>query len=140
MARNLRSRTGFVLRWAGPGGALLAALSVPTSCTAAIAATAETSHPYAAPVAEASQRFGIPERWIWRVMHAESRGNQRAVSRVGAMGLMQIMPPTWAMLTARHRPGGDPFAVRANILPGAPCLCPLWASYGEWGLLLSANS
>src|SRR3546814_7964496 len=76
MARTLRARTGFVLHWACSSGALLAALSVPTNCTAATAAIAETSHPYAAPVAEASQRFGIPERWIWRVMHAESRSEE----------------------------------------------------------------
>src|SRR3546814_20285940 len=104
MARTLRARTGFVLRWACPCGALLAALSVPTSCTAATAATAETSHPYAAPVAEASQRFGLPERWIWRVMHAESRGHQRAVSLVAAIGLMQIMTPPWVLLTAGPPP------------------------------------
>jgi hypothetical protein len=52
-------------------------------------------------VAEASLRFGIPEDWIMRVMHAESRGqtkrNGKPIrSRVGAMGLMQIMPKTWA--------------------------------------------
>lgn len=138
MARTLRARTGFVLRWACPCGALLAALSVPTSCTAATAAIAEPSHPYAASVAEASQRFGIPERWIWRVMHAESRGNRRAVSRAGAMGLMQIMPPTWAMLSARHRLGNDPFDVRANILAGAAYLRAMWDRYRDVRLMLAA--
>lgn len=138
MARTLRARTGFMLHWACSCGALLAALSAPTSCTAATAATAETSHPYAAPVAEASQRFGIPERWIWRVMHAESRGNQRAVSRAGAMGLMQIMPPTWAMLSARHRLGNDPFDVRANILAGAAYLRAMWDRYRDVRLMLAA--
>ena len=138
MARTLHARIGFVRRWACPCGALLAALSVPTSCTAATAATAETSHPYAAPVAEASQRFGIPERWIWRVMHAESRGNRRAVSPAGAMGLMQIMPPTWAMLTARHRLGDDPFDVRANIAAGAAYLRAMWDRYRDIQLMLAA--
>src|SRR3546814_15451502 len=103
MARTLRARTGFVLHWACSSGALLAALSVPTNCTAATAAIAETSHPYAAPVAEASQRFGIPERWIWRVMHAESRVHQGAVPRAGELGRKQIKPPTWARVTARYR-------------------------------------
>lgn len=138
MARTLRARTGFVLHWACSSGALLAAFSVPTNCTAATAAIAETSHPYAAPVAEASQRFGIPERWIWRVMHAESRGNRRAVSRAGAMGLMQIMPPTWAMLSARHRLGNDPFDVRANILAGAAYLRAMWDRYRDVRLMLAA--
>ena len=138
MARTLRARTGFVFRWACSCGALLAALSVPIDCTAATAAIAEPSHPYAAPVAEASQRFGIPERWIWRVMHAESRGNQRAVSRAGAMGLMQIMPPTWAMLSARHRLGNDPFDVRANIFAGAAYLRAMWDRYRDVRLMLAA--
>jgi hypothetical protein len=53
------------------------------------------AHPYAAHVAEAARRFGLPEGWIWAVMRAESRGDPRALSPVGAMGLMQIMPTTW---------------------------------------------
>jgi len=60
-------------------------------------------------IAEASVRFGIPERWIRAVMQAESAGDPRAVSRAGAMGLMQIMPETWAELRARHRLGADVF-------------------------------
>src|SRR3546814_1101781 len=48
------------------------------------------------------------------ILHAESRGNARAVSQAGAMGLMQIMPATWAMLSARHGLGADPFDVRRS--------------------------
>ena len=55
-----------------------------------------THAPFAAFVAEASQRFGIPAAWIRAVMHAESFGDVRAISPKGAMGLMQIMPETWA--------------------------------------------
>src|SRR3546814_12659544 len=82
-------------------------MSSPSAAAASQATPA--AHPYAAAVTEAAQRFGIPETWIWRVMHAESRGNRRAVSPAGAMGLMQIMPGTWGMLTSRHRLGRDPF-------------------------------
>src|SRR3546814_12748956 len=67
------------------------------------------AHPYADHVAAAARRFGIPEAWIWAVMRVESRGNSRAVSRAGAMGLMQIMPATWAGLRARYGLGPDPF-------------------------------
>src|SRR3546814_9728523 len=95
-------------------------MSSPSAAAASQATPA--AHPYAAPVTEAAQRFGIPETWIWRVMHAESRGSRRAVSPAGAMGLMQIMPGTWNMLTSRHRLGSDPFDVRANILAGAAYL------------------
>lgn len=96
------------------------------------------AHPYAPHVAEASQRFGIPELWIWAVMRAESRGNSRAVSPAGAMGLMQIMPGTWAMLTERHRLGSDPFDVRANILGGTAYLRAMWDRYGDVRLMLAA--
>jgi soluble lytic murein transglycosylase-like protein len=45
-------------------------------------------------VAEAARRFGVPALWIKAVMMEESAGEVRAVSRQGAMGLMQIMPNT----------------------------------------------
>ena len=54
-------------------------------------------------VAEAALRFGIPAFWIKAVMQAESRGAVRAVSPKGAMGLMQIMPQTWAELAVTLR-------------------------------------
>src|SRR3546814_2027926 len=85
-----------------------------------------------------SSDLGIPERWIWRVMHAESRGNARAVSQAGAMGLMQIMPATWAMLSARHGLGADPFDVRSNILAGAAYLRAMWDRYRDVPLMLAA--
>ena len=43
---------------------------------------------------EAARRFELPEPWIWSVMRAESALNPRAVSRAGAVGLMQLMPQT----------------------------------------------
>lgn len=70
---------------------------------------------YAAYVTEAAARFGLPEDLIWAVMRAESGGNPRAISSAGAIGLMQIMPATWATLTAQYRLGADPFDIRANI-------------------------
>src|SRR5690606_40395835 len=53
-----------------------------------------TAHPHAAFIAEASQRFGIPEHWIRAVLRVESAGDVRAISSAGAMGLMQVMPDT----------------------------------------------
>ena len=49
-------------------------------------------------VAEASHRFALPVSSIRAVMQAESGGEVRALSPKGAMGLMQIMPETWAEL------------------------------------------
>ena len=118
------------------------AFLAPLGCAAGDAFAAPAApgapHPYAPHVSEASLRFGIPEHWIWRVMHVESRGNARAMSPAGAMGVMQIMPATWAMLSARHGLGSDPFDVRANILGGAAYLRAMWDRYGDIRLMLAA--
>jgi hypothetical protein len=70
--------------------------------------TTNPVNPYAGYIAEASRRFGIPERWIRAVMRVESRGQVKAVSPKGAIGLMQIMPDTWAGLRLRYRLGRNP--------------------------------
>src|SRR5512143_1623481 len=59
-------------------------------------------------VESASQRFAIPASRIRAVMQAESGADVRAVSPKGAMGLMQIMPDTWAELRSRYGLGADP--------------------------------
>lgn len=96
--------------------------------------------PYRTYVAEASQRFGLPERLLRAVMTAESDGIVRAVSSKGAMGLMQIMPDTWIELSARYRLGNDPFDPRDNILAGAAYLRELYDQYGSPGFLAAYNA
>ncbi len=95
---------------------------------------------YAAHVAEASQRFGVPTAWIRAVMRAESAGDVRAISSAGAMGLMQIMPETWADLRVRHRLGSDPYEPRDNILAGAAYLHEMHDRYGSPGFLAAYNA
>ncbi|ODU18113.1 MAG: lytic transglycosylase [Sphingomonas sp. SCN 67-18] len=96
--------------------------------------------PYAVFVTEAAQRFGIPEAWIRAVMRVESRGDVRAVSPKGAMGLMQIMPDTWASLRARHGLGPNPYDPRDNILAGAAYLREMHDRYGSPGFLAAYNA
>jgi hypothetical protein len=96
------------------------------------------THPYAPHVADAARRFGIPEAWIWAVLRVESAGNARAVSSAGAMGLMQIMPGTWAQLRARHGFGSDPFDVRDAIMAGAAYLREMYDRYGNASAMLAA--
>ncbi|MEO3431883.1 lytic transglycosylase domain-containing protein [Inquilinus sp. CAU 1745] len=91
-------------------------------------------------IAEAAARFGIPERWIRAVMWVESAGNPRAVSRAGAMGLMQIMPATWRELRARHGLGIDPFDMRDNVLAGAAYLRAMFDRFGAPGFLAAYNA
>jgi soluble lytic murein transglycosylase-like protein len=96
--------------------------------------------PLAAYVTEASRRFGIPERWIRAIMRVESDGEQRARSKKGAMGLMQIMPGTWTELRSRYRLGVDPYDVRDNILAGAAYIRELSDRYGAPGFLAAYNA
>lgn len=95
---------------------------------------------YAAHVAEASQRFGVPAAWIRAVMRAESAGDVRAISSAGAMGLMQIMPDTWADLRVRHQLGSDPYDPRDNILAGAAYLREMHDRFGSPGFLAAYNA
>lgn len=98
------------------------------------------SDPYTAPVAEAAQRFGIPTAWIRAIMRVESRGDGRAISPKGAMGLMQLMPETWATLRARYGFGRDPFDPHDNILAGAAFLREMHDRYGSPGFLAAYNA
>lgn len=92
----------------------------------------------AAFVAEASRRFGVPERWIVAVMRQESAGQVDAVSRAGAQGCMQVMPATWAELAGRHGLGADPFDPRDNMLAGAAYLRQMFDRYGTVDATLAA--
>jgi soluble lytic murein transglycosylase-like protein len=91
-------------------------------------------------VAEASQRFGLPESWIYAVMRTESAGRIGAVSSAGAMGLMQLMPGTWARQRTRFGLGSDPFDPRDNIMAGTSYLRQMYDSYGTTGMLAAYNA
>ena len=66
------------------------------------AASVAIADPVADAIAEASRRFGVPQHWIRAVMRVESAGDRNAVSRAGAMGLMQVMPATYAELRRQY--------------------------------------
>jgi hypothetical protein len=100
----------------------------------------ETGDPFAAWIAEAAHRFDIPASWIRSVMRVESRNDARAVSPKGAMGLMQLMPETWADLRLRYGLGSDPFDPRDNILAGAAYLRELHGRFGDAGFLAAYNA
>ena len=91
-------------------------------------------------IAEAAHRFGIPQYWIRAVMEVESARNPRAVSHAGAMGLMQIMPGTWAELRAAYGFGDDPFHPRENILAGTAYLRQMYDRFGSPGFLAAYNA
>ena len=96
-------------------------------------------------IAQASQRFGVPEKWIRIVMQVESGcrttvgEKQPIVSRTGAMGLMQLMPSTWRDMRAEFDLGSDPFAPRDNIFAGAAYLRWLKSKYGYPAMFAAYN-
>lgn len=96
-------------------------------------------------IAEASTRFGVPVEWIERVMRAESGGRttlegRPITSRAGAMGLMQLMPGTWADMRVQLGLGHDPHAPRDNILAGTYYLRLMYDRFGYPGLFGAYNA
>ncbi len=89
---------------------------------------------------EASRRFHLPASWLRAVVRAESHGDAKSVSDKGAIGLMQVMPQTYAELRARYGLGPDPFDPHDNTLAGAAYLAEMFASYGSPGFLAAYNA
>jgi hypothetical protein len=99
-----------------------------------------TSSSWASLITEASQRFGVPAHWIRAVMQAESTGDTGALSPKGAMGLMQVMPETYAELRLRYHLGADPYEPRNNILASAAYLREMHDRFGPDGFLAAYNA
>jgi len=91
-------------------------------------------------ITEASQRFGVPSGWIMAVMRFESAFDPRARSPKGAMGLMQLMPDTWAAMRAGLSLGNDPYDPHDNTLAGAGYLRALYDRFGADGFLAAYNA
>lgn len=89
---------------------------------------------------EAARRSELPVDVILRVMRAESRGRPRAISHKGAMGCMQIMPPTWSYLTRRYGLGSDPWNPRMNMIGGALYLAEMVRQFGYPGAYAAYNA
>ena len=109
--------------------------------TPAAAETVADWRPY---VEEAARRFDVPVAWIERVMKAESGGrttlNGRPIrSSAGAMGLMQLMPATWADMRSRLGLGFNPDDPRDNILAGTLYLRLMHDRFGYPGLFAAYN-
>ncbi len=71
-------------------------------------------------------------------MRVESAGDVSAISHAGAMGLMQIMPGTWAELRVRYRLGRNPYDPRDNVIAGTAYLRELHDRYGNPTAMLAA--
>jgi D-alanyl-D-alanine carboxypeptidase len=96
--------------------------------------------PWGPYIVEAAARFQIPQQWIRAVMQQESGGEEQAVSPVGAMGLMQLMPETYRGLQSQYSLGDDPFDPHNNILAGAAYIRQMYDRYGAPGFLAAYNA
>lgn len=124
----------------GKSALRLFGIMLPVVASMTIPGHVAVADPYADMIAEAAMRAQIPASWIAAVLHAESRGDAHAVSSAGAMGLMQVMPSTWATLRASLGLGDDPFDPHDNILAGATYLRWMRDRYGEVGFLAAYNA
>jgi soluble lytic murein transglycosylase-like protein len=96
----------------------------------------------AATIVREANIHGIDPNLVMAVIHIESRGNAFALSPVGAMGLMQIMPPTGEELAERlDIPWRGPqtlFDPLLNIRMGVAYLKQLESRYGSMSTALAA--
>lgn len=94
---------------------------------------------------EAATRFGIPATWVRGVMRLESGGHETlngvpTTSSAGAMGLMQLVPATYAELRIRHGLGTNPYDPRNSVLAGAAYLREMYDAYGYPYLFAAYNA
>lgn len=100
---------------------------------------------WSAEIEAAAARCGIPRAWIERVMRAESGGQTELGGRPirspkGAIGLMQLMPATWAELRRELSLGDDPDLPADNIVAGACYLRRMHDRFGYPRLFAAYNA
>lgn len=75
-------------------------------------------------IRRAAEKYGIDPRLVAAIAETESNGNQHAISPVGAIGVMQLMPGTAAAL------GVNPYDKAQNIEGGAKYLSQMLDTFG----------
>jgi len=107
--------------------------NVPTSSDGDFSGT-YSSEKYDRYITKASQQHGVSFPLLKAIIKAESDFNPRAVSKKGALGLMQIMPKNLKSLQI-----ADPFDPLENIMGGARYFKKLLKRFnGELSLSLAA--
>ena len=92
-------------------------------------------------VTEASSTYGLSEDLIYGIIWVESRFDPRAVSPVGAKGLMQLMPKTAIYLAEciKWDDRVDPFRPEFNIMAGTYYIARLIKNFeGDVDVALAA--
>jgi Transglycosylase SLT domain len=119
---------------------LAASFPLPAYAEPVSAAVIPMADPWQSFIDEAAVRFGIPASWIRAVIRVESKGDPQAVSPNGAIGLMQLMPHTYAQLCVRFGLGDDPTDPHDNIVAGTAYLRELYERFGFAGFVAAYNA
>jgi soluble lytic murein transglycosylase len=106
---------------------------VPGSPPPPKAAGVQVAGKYGKHIARSAADHGVDSALVKAVIKAESDFDPKAVSRCGALGLMQLMPET-----ARMRNVGNPFNPAENIDGGVRHLKHLLTTFGDTRLALAA--
>jgi soluble lytic murein transglycosylase-like protein len=127
---------------AAPSDPLLAVVIDRFAARSRMALTEPEIEAVAHAIIDVSKQHDIDPSLVLAVIHVESRYNAFAVSSVGAMGLMQILPSTGRELAARH--GIDwigpqtLFDPVVNVKLGVAYLKQLSDRYGNTSMALAA--
>ncbi|WP_081827752.1 transglycosylase SLT domain-containing protein [Kozakia baliensis] len=108
-------------------------------------APGSASDPWGPYIQQASARFSVPDSWIRAVIQQESGGHeyldgQPITSSAGAMGLMQLMPETYAEMQSQFGLGSDPYEPHDNIMAGTGYIRILYRKYGAPAFLAAYNA
>ena len=100
---------------------------------------------YEAEISAAAEAYGIPPEKLHAVVKAESNYDAKAVSRVGAKGLMQLMNETASDMAKRlgeefdeEKDGEKLFEAETNLRYGGSYLQLLYRIYGDWTVVHAA--
>lgn len=94
-------------------------------------------YPIRATIEAAATETGVPSHVILSTIKVESNFKTDAVSPKGAIGLMQIMPATFAWVTNGSEEY-DIYNAADNILVGARYLAYLYEKYQNWDAVHAA--
>ena len=90
-----------------------------------------------------SKEYGVPEYVIFAIINVESGFDPRAMSSVGALGLMQMMPTTFTWLSSfehldENLPADDLYDPEVSIRYGTYYLKYLFEKFYNWNTVFAA--
>lgn len=89
-----------------------------------------------------AEQYDIPPHVLYAVIKTESGFDSSAVSKKGAVGLMQFMPDTFSWITDEmlfeHLADGMRYDPETSVRYGAWLLSHLYKRYGDWPVALAA--